>query len=144
MIDKETGSIRLSDTCQLHAGDTLADTSAYPPGEIKQFVDHRNGWQWLTIKNMVVEEYYVIISLGYCAKALQQIELLVYHDPFDLTAGWDSWSEQRELEMLAVLRVWLCNELGREGPFAGETHRHLMIPKRGTAPSEFSTDNPLC
>ena len=131
MINKETGSIRLSDTCQLRAGDTLADISAFPPGEVKQFVDHKNGWQWLTIKNLVVEEYHVILSLGYCANALQRIELLVAHDPFDLTAGWDSWSEQRELEMLVVLRVWLRNELGREGRFAWGDARASYDPKGG-------------
>ena len=141
MIDKVTGSIRLSETCQLHAGDALPDVSTFPPGEVQQVVDHRNGWQWLTLKNMVVDGQYVIISLGYYANALQQVELIVSQDRFDLTAGWDSWSEQDELDIRTALRVWLRNELGREVQFSWGTHGLITTPKAVTVPSAFGTDD---
>ncbi|WP_018619518.1 hypothetical protein [Spirosoma luteum] len=131
MIDKETGSIRLSDTCQLHAGDALPDVSTFPASEIQQVVDHKNGWQWLTSKNLVVDGQYIILSLGYYANALQQIELIVSQDRFDLTVGCDSWSEQNELDIRTALRVWLRNELGREGRFAWGEAQASYDPKGG-------------
>lgn len=57
MIDIKTGTIRLTDTCQLHAGDSFVDVSAFPLGENWQVVEHQNGWQWLTIKNLTVDEH---------------------------------------------------------------------------------------
>lgn len=131
MIDKTTGSIRLSETCQLHAGDALPDVSTFLSGEVQQVVDHKNGWQWLTIKNLVVDGQYVIISLGYHANALQQVELIVSQDRFNLAAGWDSWSEQSELDILTALRVWLRNELGSEGRFTWGDARAAYDPKGG-------------
>ncbi len=131
MIDKETGSIRLSDSCQLRAGDAFPDASTFPPGEVQQVVDHENGWQWLTIKNVVVDGQYVILSLGYQANALRQVELMVSQNQHDLTAGWDSWSVQHELDTLTALRVWLRNELGREGRFAWGNVQAIYDSKGG-------------
>lgn len=131
VINRKTGLVILSDTCQLRAGDVLANRSAFPLGEVQTLVDHQNGWQWLTIKNLVVDGQYVIISLGYCLNALQRIELIVSKDRFDLTANWDSWSEQRELTVLAALRAWLRNELGREGKFVWGDARATYDSKGG-------------
>lgn len=107
------------------------DVSAFPLGENWQVVEHQNGWQWLTIKNLTVDEHYFIISLGYYANALRQIELIVDKEPFDLTAGWDSWSEQRERDTLTSLRIWLRNELGREGRFEWGEAWAAFDPKGG-------------
>ncbi|GAB3782930.1 hypothetical protein GCM10028818_39810 [Spirosoma horti] len=117
MIDRTTGSITLSATCQLKAGDTFSELLALQLGESQEVADRNNGWKWLTIKNLEVAGDYVIISLCFYADALKQIELIVSENRFDLSDDWHSWSERNELVILKKLRTWLRNELGREGKF---------------------------
>ena len=85
----------------------------------------------MTIKNFIIEENYFIGSFGFYTDALKLIELTVSQTPFDLTASWDAWSEEQELALLKELRVWLLNELGREGRFAWGDVRASYDPKGG-------------
>ncbi|MFD2936135.1 hypothetical protein [Spirosoma flavum] len=117
MIDKKTGSITLSATRRLSAGDAFDEVSGLPLGEVQTVADLGNGWKWLTIKNVAVEGKYFILSLGFHTNVLKLIELMVANDRFDLTPNWADWSEANELAILTDLRIWVANELGREGAF---------------------------
>lgn len=132
MIDRKTGTLTLSATCQLKAGAAFDDVLALSLGE-QDVVDRQNGWQWLTIKNLNVDAFYVILSLGFYVNALKMIELIVSKERFDLPVNWDSWSEQKELDTLKELRVWLRNELGREGKFEWGYATATYDPKSGSS-----------
>lgn len=121
----------LSAACQLKAGDAFDTVFALLLGEVKEVVDNKNGWKWLTSRNVDVDGNYVIISLGFYADALKQVGLLVAKERFDLTANWDSWSESHELDILKELRHWLINELGREGLFEWGEAQAGYDPKGG-------------
>ena len=64
-----------------------------------------------------MEGNYFIISLRFLANALERIELIISKYRFDLMANWHYWSEQPEFDIQKALRIWLINELEREGRF---------------------------
>lgn len=117
LIDPKTGSITLLETLQINPGDTVDSVSSLALTDNQDLRDMQNGWKWLTVKNLLVHGQYYILSFGFQADALKQIELIVSKDRFDLTAGWDTWSEASERKRLTDLRIWVTNELGREGAF---------------------------
>ena len=133
MIDQKTGCITLSPTCQLKAGTTFDDVFALSLGEVQEVVDRGKGWRWLTVRNLEVDGYYLILSLGFRANALNLIELVTSQDRFDLTRDWDSWSESDERNLLNKLQDWLRNELGHEGRFEWGYAQAIYDPKCGSS-----------
>ena len=133
MIERKTGCLTLSKTVQIKPGDEINKIVALQLGEVQAVSDKQTGWQWLTIKNLRVDETYYILSFGFQANALKQIELIVSKDRFDLTAGWETWSKANELAILTDLRIWVTTELGREGNFGWGDVWAAYDPKSGTS-----------
>ena len=133
MIDPKTGSIALSETLQIKAGDTITAVKQVNLVDNQTVIDRQNGWKWLVVKNLLVNEQYYILSFGFLADALKQIELIVSKDRFDLSANWSDWSETNELKLLTELRIWVKNELGREGTFDWGSIRATYDKKGGSS-----------
>jgi len=133
MIDRKTGSITLSETLKIRAGDNVDAIILLGTSNNQAIKDMKNGWKWLTAKNLRVNEQYYILSFGFQADALKQIQLIVSKDRFDLTENWDDWSETNELKLLTDLRIWVINELGREGTFDWGNVRAAYDRKAGSS-----------
>lgn len=131
MIDPKTGFIALAGTCQIKAGDTIDVVKSYNLSDNQSVKDMKNGWKWLTVKNVFIDEQYYFLSFGFRADALKQIELIVSKDRFKLSVNWNDWSEATELALLTELRIWVKNELGCEGTFDWGTVQAAYDSKGG-------------
>ena len=133
MIDPKTGCLALSETLRFNAGDTLEQIKILCLAANQTIADRQTGWQWLTVKNLWVDEQYYILSFGFQADALKQIQLIVSQNSFDLTANWDDWSEANERSVLTELRIWVVKQLGREGAFNWGDIWVAYDPKSGSS-----------
>ncbi len=133
MVDPKTGCIVLSETLQIKVGATIDAVKYLNLSDNQSVIDRHNGWKWLTVKNLPVNEQYYIVSFGFQADALKQIDLIVSKDRFDLSANWSDWSETKELNLLTELRIWVKNELGREGTFDWGNIRAAYDQKGGSS-----------
>lgn len=133
MIDPQTGAISFSETVQVNSGDSIDQVSAFDFGETQLLRDMGTGWKWLTIKNIVVETNYVLVTFGFYQNVLSQLNLIVSADRFELNAGWESWSKADELNTLSRLRQWVLAEVGREGTFDWGTIQTNYDPKSGAS-----------
>ena len=117
MIDRKTGNIRLTDSLELSPKlnfDVLENQSL---GEVCEVRDMGNGYKWLDIKNIKIENEYYIISLCFNEERLIQLSMVVNDGRFDLSSDWSTWSEEEEKEALQKYQNWLNRELGRKTNF---------------------------
>lgn len=133
MIDPQTGSLTLSQTVQINPGDSIDRITAVNFGVAQVLNDMQTGWKWLTVKNVVVETNYYMISFGFYHDVLLQLSLVVAAAQFDLNPRWESWSEADEHHTLTRLRQWVHAELGRDGVFGWGRVRVDYDPKGGAS-----------
>ena len=133
MIDRKTGAITMSAAIQIRLGDSFDCIAAFRMGEMQEVSDKQTGWKWLTVKNVVVETNYFLVSFGFYNDILLQISLVISSERFRLNLGWEAWSEADERHTLNLLRQWVLAELGREGGFDWGTVYTNHDPKGGTS-----------
>ncbi len=86
-------------------------------GEIQEIRDMGNGYKWLEIKNIQIDNQYFNMSLCFKMEKLSQLTMVINDKPFDLNSGWDTWSVKAEKEKLKKFENWLNKELDRERKF---------------------------
>jgi hypothetical protein len=117
MIDKTKGYIRLTDSLKLEPNLSFDLIESQKLGEVQEIRDMGNGYKWIDIKNIQINNQYFIISLCFRKEELYQLSMVINDNRFDLNSGWDSWSEKIEEEKLKKHKNWLNQELNNERKF---------------------------
>lgn len=117
MIDRSTGNIKLTDSLVLSPKSNFELLEKLDLGEVREIQDMGNGYKWLIIKNIQVENKYFIISLCFKEEELTQLSMVVNEERFNLSPDWSSLSEQKEKEDLKKYQYWLNKELGKNTNF---------------------------
>lgn len=86
-------------------------------GEVREVRDMGNGYKWLDIKNIKIQNEYYIISLCFKEQELTELSMVVKDERFDLSSDWRTWSEEKEKEDLKKYQNWLDKELGKKTKF---------------------------
>ena len=118
MIDKNTGHIKLTDALELKPNSSFDFIESQKLGELQETRDIGNGYKWLDIKNIQIDNKYLIISLCFKEEKLSQLSMVMNDSPFDLNPDWSSWTEKQEKEDLKKYQNWLNQELGKETKFS--------------------------
>jgi hypothetical protein len=117
VIDKKTGTIKISDSIELGPKSEFENFVSLKLGEQKETRDFGNGFKWLDFKNVKVNREYFNISFCFKNKVLLEI-LIVFNDrPFDLDSNWDNWNEQEEIETLKMFRGWIKRHFNEQTKF---------------------------
>src|ERR1700739_1345216 len=117
MIDRANGNLIISPLVIIKSGDNEEDIKSYNLGEANYAWEHGNGWSWLSEKNIKIKNAYFIIDFGFFENKLKEISLIFDPVKFDLTKGWESWSEDDEKNSLIKLKSWLVTEVGNQESF---------------------------
>lgn len=92
-----------------------------------------NGYKWLDIKNIKIDNEYFIISLCFKEEELSELSMAVNDSRFDISSDWNSWSERKEKEDLKKYQKWLDKELGKETKFHWGVVWASYDPKGGSS-----------
>lgn len=133
MIDPQTGDLNISEAVQITPGASLEWIVDLNLGEVQELRDMNNGWKWLTTKNVMVGQDYFILTFCFHTNALVRVDLIVSAHKYDLTAGWDTWSEVSETQRLADFRKWLEKEVGIKKKFNWGSAEALFDRKSGAS-----------
>ena len=117
MIDRRTGNIRLTDSLELRPKLNFDLLEKQSLGEVREVRDMGNGYKWLDIKNIKIQNEYYIISLCFKEQELTELSMVVNDERFDLSSDWSTWSEEKEKEDLKKYQNWLEKELGKKTKF---------------------------
>lgn len=117
MIDRNTGNIKLTDSFELRPKSNFDLLEEQGLGEVREIRDMGNGYKWLDIKNIKVENQYFIIALCFKDEELSEASLVFDDSPFVLTSGWSSRRQQKEKDDLKKYQVWLGHEFGNTTKF---------------------------
>ncbi len=112
MIDKTKGHIKLTGLLKLEPNSNFDFIEKQKLGEVQEIRDMGNGYKWLDIKNIQIEDKYFIMSLCFKEEDLTELSIVFNDKPFDLNSSWDSWSEKDEQKKLNKYQVWLKEQLG--------------------------------
>jgi hypothetical protein len=116
MIDRATGNIKI-DKKLIKPNDPKENISLLDLAEYREEQDMKNGWTWLTEKNILADNKYFILSFGLFKNKLRMVRIVFQDNKFDLANDWNSWSETDELEKLNKFKTWLNHELGSQETF---------------------------
>ena len=117
MIDKTKGHIRLNDSLNLEPNSSFEMIERQKLGVLQEIRDMGNGYKWLDIKNIQIDNQYFIIFLCFKKEKLSQLTMVINDKPFELNSSWDTWSEKAEKEKLKKFENWLNKELDKERKF---------------------------
>ncbi|HEX8378589.1 MAG TPA: hypothetical protein VF602_12290 [Pedobacter sp.] len=117
MIDKDSGSLKISESILIKPNDTFDEISGLALGEVQEVTDHKNGYKWLKLKNVEMEGQYFLLGLCFFDNRLKLLDFVVDNQKFDLNSTWDDWNEVEERNNVSKYREWIRKELGREGQF---------------------------
>ncbi len=117
MIDKSNGEIIVADKTTIGPDSSMEEILSLNLGQLRNQGDHRNGWTWLTEKNVLLDNKYFIMNFFLFDNKLRQISFVVSEMKFNHELDWDSWSESQELLNLEKYKVWLANEVGNQEDF---------------------------
>lgn len=117
MIDRRTGNIKLTDSLKLRPKSNFDLLEGRNLGEVNKVRDMGNGYKWLDIKNIKIENEYFIISFCFKKEELTELSMVVNDKPFDLSPNWSLWNEQKAEEDLKKYQNWIRKELGEETKF---------------------------
>jgi hypothetical protein len=132
MIDKSTGHITIEKVL-IKPNDLESDIASFKLGQTRDKQDMQNGWTWLTEKNISSDNKFFIFTFAFFDKKLKAIDITLQDKKFDLTQGWDSWSEEKELKTLKQLKTWLKKELGTQESFEWGTALAVYDAKGGAS-----------
>ena len=118
MINKDNGHLEILPQIKLTPNDSLDRAEGLKLGEAQELSDIRNGYKWLTLKNIEVDNEYFIITLCFLNDRLKSLNLVVSDKRFDLNGDWNSWDEPDEKRKLTEFQKWVKRQLGREGQFS--------------------------
>lgn len=133
MIDPQTGNLNISEAIRITPGASLEWIMSLNLGELQELRDMNNGWKWLIAQNVIVRQDYFILTFCFHINALVRVDLIVSEHKYNLTAGWDTWSEVSEAEQLANLRKWLRREVGPKKNFNWGSAEALFDWKSGAS-----------
>ena len=117
MIDKTKGHIRLNDSIKIEPNSSFDLIERQELGGIQEIRDMGNGYKWLDIKNIQIDNQYFNMSLCFKEEILSQLTMMINDNPFDLNSDWNSWNEKVEKEKLKKYENWLNQELDKERKF---------------------------
>ena len=117
MIDKTKGHIRLNGSLHLEPNSSFEMIERQKLGGLQEIRAMGNGYKWLDIKNIQIDNQYFIMSLCFIKGKLSQLTMVINDKPFNLNSGWDTWSEKAEKEKLKKFENWLNKELDKERKF---------------------------
>ena len=112
MINKNNGHIRLHDSLALKPNLNIDLVENQDFEDVQETRDLGNGYKWIDIKNIQIENKYFIISLCFKENELAELSIILNDKPFDLSTSWDSWNEQDEEKKLIEYNNWLIEQLG--------------------------------
>jgi hypothetical protein len=118
MIDKNNGYLVISEKVQLKPNDPFDLIKEFKLGESQDLRDHENGYKWLTVKNLKVNDEYFILALCFQDNSLRQFNLVVNEEAFPASSSWNDWDEQVEKNKLIRYKAWIKAHLGYEGTFS--------------------------
>ncbi len=117
MIDKNSGEIIVGNKTTIGPNSSMEEILSLNLGQSRNQGDHKNGWTWLTERNVLLENKYFIMNFLFFDNKLKEIYFVVSEMKFNLESDWDSWSELQELLNLEKYKVWLANEVGNQEDF---------------------------
>jgi hypothetical protein len=132
MINRLTGHIKINETL-IKANDLKDDIASYHLGEFRDEQDMKTGWTWLTENNILVDSKYFNLSFAFFEDRLRGVNIVFQDNKFDFTNGWDSWSEEEELQSLNQFKIWLNQEVGAQENFDWGTALAVYDSKGGSS-----------
>ncbi len=106
MIDPKTGNIRISKSLELNSNSNFDSIRTQNLGDKTEVRDMGNGYKWLDIKNVLIENEFYIISICFKSEKLIKISFVFDEKPINISKDWNSWSEKEEKENLKKLNNW--------------------------------------
>ena len=97
--------------------DLKKDIASFNLGQTREEQDMKNGWTWLTEKNICVDNKFFIFAFVFFDNRLKEIHITFQDKKFDLTQNWDIWSEEKELNKLKQFKTWVNQKLGTQDKF---------------------------
>jgi hypothetical protein len=117
VIDTKTGHIRINDSIELNSQTKFESTKDLNLGQIQKVSDMKNGYKWIYIKNLKVDQKYFVISLCFYRELLESILFIPQDHAFDLDSTGNFFNMDDEQEKLKRFNTWLTSEIGDQRKF---------------------------
>ncbi len=118
MIDRETGCLRISRDIILKPNDAFNSIEFLPIGEPKEINDMGNGYVWLVLKNVFIDNHYFNLALCFKNGLLYEMNFVMNNVKSDIKANSYSWfEEEEEMKKAERFTQWLKDEIGGEGKY---------------------------
>ena len=114
MINSKNGSLNLKEF-EIRSFSKFELTEQFKTENIQEIRDFNNGWKWLDIINLKIDDRYFNFSLGYFENRLNLISM-TFKESVD-ESNWKDWSKEKELKRQKKFEKWLISELGEERNF---------------------------
>jgi hypothetical protein len=117
MINKTNGHLSISSEIELAPNDSFQKIDNLKLGETQETQDMKNGYKWLTTKNVKINQEYFILSFCFFNDAFVMLSFVFDDKKFALNSSWDNWSEEKEQSNEHKFKNWVDDKLGHQGPF---------------------------
>ncbi|WP_298119496.1 hypothetical protein [Flavobacterium sp.] len=109
MIDINTGHIVVNFEIKLGPDIDFEVTNSFNID--KSITDFKNGYKWIHFENLKVNELYLNVNVCFHNEKTKMITFVVSETEFK-AKRWENWSEQEEMEKIAVYENWLTTIVG--------------------------------
>ena len=116
MINSKDGSLNLKEF-ELKPFSKFELTDQFKAGNIQEIRDINNGWKWLDVINLKIDNQYFKLSLGYFENRLNLVSIVFQETQMDESSTWKDWSEKNERKNQEKFEKWLNKEIGKQRNF---------------------------
>ena len=117
MINTTTGHINISDSVELTFKTKFDSIKDLTLGQTQEVSDMQNGYKWIYIKNLKIDQLYFNMSLCFYQELLESISFVLQDLPFELVSTWNIPNKDEEHKKLERFNSWLTSEIGEQRTF---------------------------
>lgn len=114
MIDVKTGHLFIDNEHTITPQCDLATIEKWQLGTSQKTRRMGNGWNWVDVKNLHIEDLYLNISFLFHGQRMCGFTFVFQDKPYDLNPNWASWSKENEQKNLVRFNNWLDQQFDKK------------------------------
>lgn len=112
MIDVKTGHLIIDNERVITSKISLVTIEKWQLGTSQKTRRMGNGWNWVDVKNLIIDELYLNISFLFHGQRMCGFTFVFQDKPYEKNLSWASWSKEAEKSNLARFNNWLDEQFG--------------------------------
>lgn len=129
MLDPQNGYFRISDKLIVGIGSSFDDIYKLAPSG--KLLDHQNGYKWIYLNEIQMDQFYFDIGICYFNDRLFCIDFC-FSESQQQNISWDDWNEPDMLKWKNIYERWLTHSLGEKRSFHWGKIGAFYDPRSGT------------